>query len=136
MLTAMEYLREVTEETDKNSCEAKERPDQEVKKNNQGTSATEMPDMTTTTSKMPENTADIEVIPAWPAVQKKENDGNLAKLKVFGEKRSTKVHKHDYICAYFFFEASRSVSEKKVLPSAVLFAGLVYAAVAVAFYFE
>ena len=91
----MEYLRKDTEETDKNSCEAKERPDQEVKKNNQGTSATEMPDMTTTTSKMPENTADIEVIPAWPAGQKKENDGNLAKLKVFGEKGSQKVHIHN-----------------------------------------
>ena len=79
----MEYLREDTEETDKNSCEAKERLDQEVKKNNQGTSATEMPDMTTTTSKMPENTADIEVIPAWPAVQKKGKRWKLGKAKSF-----------------------------------------------------
>ena len=36
----------------------------------------------------------------------------------------------------YFFEVSRSVSEKKILPGAVLFAGLVYAAVAVAFYFD
>ena len=91
MLTAMEYLREVTEETDKNSCEAKERPDQEVKKNNQGTSATEMPDMTTTTSHMPEDTANLEVMTAWQAVQKKENDGKLAKLKVFGEKSTKNI---------------------------------------------
>ena len=36
----------------------------------------------------------------------------------------------------YIFEKTYSVSEKQVLPSAVLFAGLAYAAVAVAFYFD
>ena len=83
MLTAMEYLREDMDETNKNSCEAKEKLELEAKKNNEGT---EMPDMTTTTSHMPEDHANLEVMTAWQAVQKKENDGKLAKLKVFGEK--------------------------------------------------
>ena len=100
MLTAMEYLREDMEERNTNSCEVKETPDLEVMKNNQGTSTTEMPDMTTTISHMPEDTAgaDVEVRPAWQAVQRKGNDGKLAKLKVFGEKTSKRVH----ICIRFW----------------------------------
>ena len=86
VLTAMEYLREDMEERNTNSCEVKETPDLEVMKNNQETSTTEMPDMTSTISHMPEDTADVEVRPAWQAVQRKGNDGKLAKLKVFGEK--------------------------------------------------
>ena len=90
VLTAMEYLREDMEETNKNSCEAKETPDPEAKNNNQGTSTIEMPDLTTTISHVPEDTAVIEVMTAWQEVQKIENNGNLAKLKVFGEKTSQK----------------------------------------------
>ena len=84
----MEYLREDMEETNKNSCVAKETLELEAKKNNEGT---EMPDMTTTTSHMPEDYANLEVITAWQAVQKKENDGKLAKLKVFGEKSTKNI---------------------------------------------
>ena len=87
VLTAMEYLREDMEETNKNSCEAKEKLELEAKKNNEGT---EIPDMTTTTSHMPEDNTNLEVMTAWQAVQKKENDGKLAKLKVFGEKSTKK----------------------------------------------
>ena len=86
VLTAMEYLREDMEERNTNSCEVKETPDLEVMKNYQGTSTIEAPDMMTTISHMPEDTADVEVRPAWQAVQRKGNDGKLAKLKVFGEK--------------------------------------------------
>ena len=91
VLTAMEYLREDMEETNTNSCEAKETLELEAKTNSEGT---EIPDMTTTTSHLPEDTADIEVTSAWPAVQKIENNGKLAKLKVFGEKTSQKVQTH------------------------------------------
>ena len=88
MLTAMEYLREDMEERNKNSCEAKETPPElEAKKNNEGT---EMPNKTTT-SHMPEDYANLEVMTAWQAVQKKENDGKLAKLKVFGEKSTKNI---------------------------------------------
>ena len=87
VLTAMEYLREDMEETNTNSCEAKETLELEAKKNNEGT---EVPDMTTTTSHLPEDYANLEVMTAWQAVQKKENDGKLAKLKVFGEKSTKK----------------------------------------------
>ena len=83
----MEYLREDMEETNKNSCEAKEKLELEAKKNNEGT---EIPDMTTTTSHMPEDYANLEVMTAWQAVQKMENDGKLAKLRVFGEKSTKK----------------------------------------------
>ena len=94
VLTAMEYLRDDMEETDKNSCEAKETPELGAKKNNQGTSTTEMPDMTTTTSHMPEDNTNLEVMTAWQAVQKKENDGKLAKLKVFGEISTKNIFGH------------------------------------------
>ena len=87
MLTAMEYLREDMEETNKNSCEAKEKLELDAKKSNEGT---EMPDMTTTTSHLPEDNANLEVMTAWQAVQKKENDGKLAKLRVVGEKSTKK----------------------------------------------
>ena len=90
VLTAMEYLREDMEETNKNSCEAKETPGPEAKNNNQGTSTIEMPDLTTTISHVPEDTAVIEVMTAWQEVQKIENNGNLERLKVFGEKTSQK----------------------------------------------
>ena len=88
VLTAMEYLREDMEETNKNSCEAKETTELEAKKTNEGT---EMSDMTTTTSHMPEDHANPEVMTAWQAVQKKGNDGKLAKLKVFGEKSTKRI---------------------------------------------
>ena len=88
VLTAMEYLREDMEETNKNSCGAKETLELEAKKNNEGT---EMPDMKTTTSHMPEDYANLEVMTAWQAVQKKENDGIMAKLKVFGEKSTQEI---------------------------------------------
>ena len=88
VLTALEYLREdMAEETNKNSCEAKKTPDPGSKNNNQGTSTIEMPDLTTTISHMPEDTVLIEVMTAWQEEQKIEN-GNLAKLKVFGEETS------------------------------------------------
>ena len=77
-----------------NSCEAKETAELEAKKDNEGT---EMPDMTTTTSHMPEDYANLEVMTAWQAVQMKENNGKLAKLKLFGEKTSQKVQTHLHI---------------------------------------
>ena len=86
VLTAMEYLREDMEETNKNSFEANETLELKAKKNNEGT---EMPNKTTT-SHMPEDYANLEVLTAWQSVQKKENDGKLAKLKVFGEKSTKK----------------------------------------------
>ena len=86
--TAMEYLREDTEETNKNSCEAKETPELEAKKTNEGT---ELPDMTTMTSHLSEDYMNQEVMTACQAVQKKENDGIMAKLKVFGEKSTKKI---------------------------------------------
>ena len=121
------------EETNKNSCGAKETLELEAKKNNEGT---EMPDVTTTTSHLPEDYANLEVMTAW---QKKENDEKFAKLKVFGEKSTKNIffqlafHCHEWANHKHFIEL-HSVSEKKVLPGAVLFAGLVYAAVAIAFY--
>ena len=89
VLTAMEYLREDMEETNKNSCEAKETTELEAKKTNEGTEMSS--NMTTTTSHMPEDHANPEVMTAWQAVQKKGNDGKLAKLKVFGEKSTKRI---------------------------------------------
>ena len=102
MLTALEYLREDMEETNKNSCEAKETPELEAKKNNEGT---EIPDMTTTTSHMPEDYANLEVMTAWQEGQKKGNDGKLAKLKVFGEK-STQIN---------FFQLTFHCHERQII---------------------
>ena len=75
VLTAMEYLREDMEETNKNSCEAKETTELEAKKTNEGT---EMPYMTTTTSHVPEDFANLEVM----TVKRKETS-NVTWMAIF-----------------------------------------------------